>query len=294
MENYRDKIDRQIEYNKGKNLFHSRILNSLRFSPETVDAIQKIGKIDIDSENLLIDDLTNRVMQEFFTMNQYYNFSESSKTALKDIYINLFHNIKNSSSSIDEIALGHYRNLIKWLQKTDPFAELIYVSKNIYIEPAACSEYSATIQLEILQISMEQIRGPVLDIGCGKEANLVMHLRQNGIEAYGIDRFVSDNPFVYNSDWFNYEFGVKRWGTIISNLGFSNHFIHHHLRNDGSFIAYAKQFMKILDSLKTGGCFYYAPDLPFVEQYLDENSFHVNRKKIRNYEFNSIRIKRMN
>lgn len=294
MENFQENIDKQLEFNKGKNLFYNGIINSLKFSPETIAAIEKIGKIDIASENMLIDNLTTRVLQEFCAVNQYYTFSDSSKTTLKNIYIKLFFNIKNNRTSIDAIAKSHYKTLIKWLQKTDPFAELIYSSKNELIEPVACSEYSPAMQIEILQLDIDQLIEPVLDIGCGKKANFVMHLRQNGIEAYGLDRFVSDNTFLTNSDWFEYDFVKKKWGTIISNLGFSNHFIHHHMRNDGSFIDYAKQFMKILNSLKIGGNFHYAPDLPFVEQYLDVNTFQVTRKKIGNYDFNSIKITRLN
>lgn len=64
---------------------------------------------------------------------------------------------------------------------------------------------------------------------------------------------------------------MKKWGTIVSNLGFSNHFNHHNLREDGNFIKYAKTYMNILYSLKPGECFHYAPDLPFIEKYLDEN-----------------------
>jgi hypothetical protein len=134
---------------------------------------------------------------------------------------------------------------------------------------------------------------PVLDIGCGVKANLVKYLRQNRIEAYGIDRFVIENSYLDNSDWFEYDFNKMKWGTIISNLGFSNHFLHHHLRTDGSFIDYAKQYMKILNSLKIGGSFHYAPDLPFVEQYLDSNRFHLIKQNIGNYGFKSIGIKRL-
>jgi hypothetical protein len=69
-------------------------------------------------------------------------------------------------------------------------------------------------------------------------------------------------------------------GTITSNLGFSNHFNHHHLRKDGHFIEYAKTFMDILNSLKIGGSFYYAPDLPFIEKYLDRVKYRIKTHNI--------------
>jgi hypothetical protein len=293
MKMFLDNIDKQLAFNKGKNLFYNGIINSLRFSPETIDALGQISKIDIDSENLLIDNLTDRVLQEFCEFNQYCTFDGNSKKALREIYVELFSNIKNRSLSIDSTAKNHYASLIKWLQKTNPFTEEIYKSKNEIIDPLACSEYSPEIQAEILQIDSRQIIEPVLDIGCGKKANLVMYLRQNGIEAYGFDRFVIENSFLARSDWFEFEYNRKKWGTVISNLGFSNHFVHHHLRYDGSFIDYAKLYMEILNSLMLGGSFYYAPDLPFVEQYLDENIFSLTKQNVGNYPFKSIRVKRL-
>jgi hypothetical protein len=293
MKSLQENIDKQLEFNRGKNLFYNGIINSLKFNPETIDAIKKIGKIDIVSENLLIDNLTNKVLQEFCGINQYYTFNKRSKKALRDIYYNLFSNIKKNKISTDSIAKKHYESLIKWLQITNSFAEKIYASKAEIIESVACSEYSADLQIEILQIDIKQINEPVLDIGCGKRGNLVMHLRQNGIEAYGFDRFVINNSFLTNSDWFEYKYDKIKWGTIVSNLGFSNHFVHHHLRDDNSFIDYAKLYMNILNSLKIGGSFHYSPDLPFVEQYLDENKYHLTKRNIGGYDFKSIRIKRL-
>lgn len=286
-------VDKQLEFNKGKNLFYNGIIDSLRFTPETINAIELIGTIDIISQNLLIDNLTNRVLKEFCEINQYYTFDERSKDALRGIYVELISNIINHKLSIDSISKKHYESLIYWLQRTNPFAEKIYNSKDEIIEAVLCSEYSPEIQMDILQINIKQINEPVLDIGCGEKASLVMHLRQNGIEAYGFDRFVIENAFLINSDWFEYEYNKKEWGTIISNLGFSNHFVHHHMRNDGNFIEYAKLYMKILNSLKIGGSFYYAPELPFVEQYLNKIKFKLTKHDVGNYAFKSVEIKRL-
>lgn len=293
MKKYQDNIDKQFEFNQGKNLFYNGILNSLRFSPETLNAIEKIDLIDSDSENLLIDYLTNRAVQEFCKINQYYTFDKQAQLFLRSLYVDLFTNIKKHKSSIESIAENHYDNLIKWLQETNSFAEKNYTSKGEIIESVACSEYSPALQIEILQIDIDQIIEPVLDIGCGKQGNLVLFLRQNGIDAYGFDRFAYNNLALINSDWFEYKFEKDKWGTIISNLGFSNHFRNHHFRNDGNFIDYAKKYMDILSSLKIGGSFHYAPDLPFVEQYLDKDKYQLTKHSIGNYEFKSTRINRL-
>ncbi len=146
--------------------------------------------------------------------------------------------------------------------------------------------------MEILQLNIDQIVEPVLDIGCGKQGNLVMFLRQKGIDAFGFDRFADKHSVLINSDWFEYKFENEKWGTIISNLGFSNHFHHHHFRNDGNFIDYAKKYMEIISSLKIGGSFHYAPDLPFIENYLDTDKYQLIKHKIGKYEFQSTRIHR--
>ncbi len=293
MKIYQDNIETQFEFNRGKNLFYNGILNSLRFSPEILKAIEKADSIDADSENLLIDYLTNRAVQEFCKINQYYTFDKQAHLILRSLYVELFTNIKNRKSSIESIAAEHYDNLIKWLQETNPFAEKIYTSEGEMIESVACSEYSPDLQIEILQIDIDQIIEPVLDIGCGKQGNLVLFLRQNGVDAYGFDRFAYDNSALNNSDWFDYKFEKSKWGTIISNLGFSNHFQHHHFRNDGNFIAYTMKYMEILCSLKIGGNFHYAPDLPFVEQYLDKANYQLTKRSISNYDFRSTIIKRL-
>lgn len=293
MKNYKQDIDKQFEFNQGKNLFYNGILNSLKFSPETLAAIEKIDLIDSDSENLLIDYLTNRAIQEFCKINQYYTFDKQARFILRNLYVDLFKNIKNGNSSIESVAEVHYDNLIKWLQETNSFAEKMYNFEGEIIESVACSEYSALLQIDLLQINIDQLIEPVLDIGCGKQGKLVLYLRQNGINAYGFDRFVIDNQVLTNSDWFEYSFEKNKWGTIISNLGFSNHFQHHHFRNDGNFIEYAKKYMDILGSLKSGGCFLYAPDLPFIEQYLDKDKYHLTKSKIGNYKFKSTIIRRL-
>lgn len=293
MDLFKDNIDKQIKYNQGKNLFYNGINNSLRFIPETLQAIRKIGEIDKEAENLLIDYVTNRAIQEFCRINQYYTFDKQAQEDLRAIYIELFINIKSDNISMDPISEKHYEKLIKWLQETNPFAEKIYSSKEETIEPVACSEYSHDLQMEILQLDISQITGPVLDIGCGKQGDLVKYLRKNGMDAYGFDRFAYDGSFLANSDWFEYEYGIEKWGTITSNLGFSNHFLHHHFRNDGNFMDYAKKYMEILNSLKIGGSFHYAPDLPFIEQYLDMNKYDVTKQDIGKYNFKSTKIQRL-
>jgi len=290
---FQESIEKQFDFSQGKNLFHSGSIKESHFIPGTLNAIKKLAELDSVSENVLIDYTTNRALEEFCRMNQYYTFDAQLKKSLRNLYTGLFSAIRNNPSELASIAEWHLTNLKNWLSETNPFAAKLYESKAEILEHVACSEDSAELQIDILQIDTEQITGPVLDIGCGKQGNLVKYFRQSGIEAFGIDRFVKNDLYLSGSDWLTFEYGVEKWGTITSNLGFSNHFYHHHLRNDGSFISYAKKYMDILNSLKIGGSFHYAPDLPFIEQYLDKEKYRLTKQNVGEENFSSVKIKRL-
>lgn len=286
-------IDQQIEFNKGKNFFLDESDVSLRFINDTVKAILNIGDLNKESVDFLLDYITDKVLQEFYRINQYYTFNNQSKSDLRKIYFQLFLKITTSHSSIDTISKDHYQNLKHWLQESNGFAEKMYSKKDEIIEPVACSEYSPNLQTNILKMNVTQLLEPVLDIGCGRQGNLVNYLCGKGIDCIGIDRFSFDNPRLMNCGWLEYHFEREKWGTIISHLAFSNHFMHHNLREDGNYIEYAKTYMNILHSLKIGGSFHYAPDLPFIEQYLDINKFNVEKNEIEDYNFKATIIRRL-
>jgi hypothetical protein len=292
MNNFKKDIDKQFDSNQGRNLFLDNE-NTFKFLKEIIIDIDNIGEIDSDEENVLIDYATDKALQEFCRVNQYYSFDNEARNSLKEIYVKLFSSVRSRSNSIDEIAKTHYQNLRHLLQETNPFAESFYSSNDKIIQPVACSEYSSAIQIDILQIDISNLMEPILDIGCGKKGYLVNYLRETGLEAYGIDRFSNNSKYFTNADWLEFEYGSMKWGTILSNLGFSNHFLHHHFRNDGNFIGYAKKYISILNSLKTGGCFHYAPDIPFIEMYLDKNKYRVSTINIGVSETKATIVKRL-
>ena len=119
------------------------------------------------------------------------------------------------------------------------------------------------------------IEPPVLDVGCGRRAGLVRTLRRLGIEAEGVDRYAPPGAGLTRADWLQFDYGVSRWGTIISYMAFTSHFIHHHRREHPRWIAYAEAYTAILESLISGGVFAYAPSVPFVEVHLDPARFAI-------------------
>jgi len=297
-ENIKQQIKEQISLNSGKNLFADDQVNSLQLIEVTESLVEKVRQMDVESENEMIDYLTDEALQEFCRVNQYFAFNSESVHELKAIYSELSQMIKGLDShagqkELNAISRDHYRNLCDWLVHTNSFAGEMYSSDQEYAKPVACSEYTPGLQLNILQIDLKKLLEPVLDVGCGREMNLVNYLRDNGIEAYGIDRFDNGNPYYIKTDWLEYNFEPDKWGSIISNLGFSNHFIHHNLRADGNYRAYAQKYMEILQSLKSGGAFYYAPDLPFIEKHLDKFNYQYTGYAIEGSEIKTSRITRI-
>lgn len=269
MDQFIKSIDKQIEFNQGKNLFLDKP-EIFRFISDTVHAISFMNELNSAAENLLVDYATDKVLEEFCRVNQYDSFDTDSKHDLRKIYTDLFAKLRNKTGPTEKISRKHFQNLKNWLVKYNPFAEKIYSNTDQFVEPAACSEYSPDLQREILRIDMERLMPPVLDIGCGKQGKLVHCLDSKRIDVCGIDRFPFSSGNLKTSDWLEYDYGIKKWGTIISNMGFPNHFKHHHLREDGNYIEYGKTFMNILNSLKVKGCFHYAPDLPFPSSHIIE------------------------
>jgi hypothetical protein len=147
-------------------------------------------------------------------------------------------------------------------------AELVRGQMGGQVVEVVCSEYSPGLQLQLLGLA--DVRGPVLDVGCGASRGLVAELNARGVAAEGIDR-------VHGDDWLTYAYGEDRWASVVSHHGFSLHFLHHHLRPGETALVYARVYMDILRSLQIGGVFAYAPGLPFLEAMLPAASYRVVR-----------------
>lgn len=291
-------IQEQLAYNSGKNVFADEQVNSLQMIEFTESLVENIQQMDAASAEQMIDFLTDEALQEFCRVNQYFSFNRDSVNELKAIYREMNRKIRlldkhALQADLQAISRNHYSNLCDWLVRTNAFAGKMYSPDQEFAQPVACSEYTPDLQLNILHIELKDLLEPVLDIGCGREMNLVNYLRDNGIEAYGIDRFDVENPYYTKTDWLEYNYEPDTWGSIISNLGFSNHFIHHNLRADGNYREYAVKYMEILQSLKSGGAFHYAPYLPFIEKHLDSTKYRYTGFDIEGSELKTSRIVRI-
>jgi len=293
MNKHLKRIESQIKSNEGKNLFFDDNQMALRFVDETLKAIPHLADLSPDEEEFLINYAGDKAMEEFCRINQYCSFNPENREELRELYRELLKAIRDKKISTQEIEESHYKNLKLWLKKTNPFTEKLYSGKEEKLEPVPCSEYGADLQLNLLNLDPRMLLQPFLDIGCGRQGNLVNHFRNLGISATGIDRFSFSEGGLINAHWLEYDYGTEKWGTIASNLAFSNHFKHHHLRHDGQFLEYAKCYMSILRSLKKGGSFHYAPALPFIEQYLNKEEFEVKSAETIGFGYTATIVKRL-
>lgn len=249
-----------------------------------------------DEETGLLQFTVEAALSSFYKVNQYYAFDKKATDSLLAVYQVLLREIKEKNYGyieVDELAEAHYSRLQKWLLQNHPEAVLIYPADQTALLPVACAEYSATTQVAALGINEQVLKEPILDLGCGKKHHLITYLKNIGYDAYGIDREAEPNSNIFNIGWFDYEYGSMRWGTIISHLSFTNHFRHHHFKSGSDHIRYAQSFITILRSLQAGGKFYYAPDLPFIEIFLDSSQYQVTKKRIEHTAFQASCIERI-
>lgn len=292
-------IDNQFAANKQLNIFYENLDFRNHFLKETKEIIQRcrLDLIKIDEEKReekWIELMTEKAIQTFCVNNQYMDISENHITELQALYKTLWNEIidelKSENIDFDIIQKSHLTRLSDWLMQTNAFVKEINNPQSAQTIDVACSEYSAEFQLKILNIDASALLEPVLDIGCGPNANLVNYLRDHSIDAFGMDRVININSAdVFKADWLDFDFKPRHWGTIISNQSFALHFTHHHNRKDGNYIFYARKYMEILNALKPGGTFYYAPGLPFIEAHLPKDKFKTVTNRI-NEDFSYTRV----
>lgn len=236
---------------------------------------------EIDLSILEVKELSEYCLKlfekQFYDANQYIYFSSETKCKIIKLFEELVEDI--SVNDIEYLEQRYLNRLTELIATSNPLIYSINPSYQEKVTTFVCSEYSAEFLLELFNLNNDNIIEPVLDIGCGGNGNLVSYLSSVGYEAYGIDR-TSKNPKVIEVDFLEYDYGVSRWGLIASNLAFSSHFLHYYLNGDEKSYEFAEVFMKILESLKIGGRFIYAPSLNFIEELLPKDLYVVRRERV--------------
>jgi hypothetical protein len=277
---YQSHAARQLEdYIFSNRLFQSFETEFADFLFESHEGIFQYLSNAVNSAGLV--EYCIRSTKEYtYKRNQYINFTRQYDELLLAEYQDLLVQIKNLSEtarsreelfhSFGTVLQRHHERLRLILSSYCVITSQNELKNNPLLQTVPCEEYSARFQLDILRLDLEQIAEPVLDIGCGTEGALVKFLRNQGFEALGIDRLAPKEPFFYQSDWFDFDYNQRRWGTIIAHQSLSTHFIYNYLSNPAKAKSYVDLFMRILSSLDMNGKFCYAPGLPFFEDSLEK------------------------
>jgi hypothetical protein len=207
--------------------------------------------------------------------NQYYGFTDEQRLRIGAAYEALIGEVIEVSkrggpgARLSETIVEHRRRLRSAFESP--------------VREKPCFYYGAELQLELLGLSLGKIEEPLIDLGCGPEAKLVEYLRERGVDAHGIDRHAAEGRgYLRRGDWESFRLESGAWGTVVSHMAFSNHFIYHYLADDGEGYACAMKYREILESLKPLGSFHYAPALPFVEKYLDPGEYEIAYRELGN------------
>ncbi|QPC84577.1 hypothetical protein G4Y79_09430 [Phototrophicus methaneseepsis] len=238
-------------------------------------------------EKTMLRFFVSRMMMYLYQHNQFLQISPAQQADLEAIYARFVRNYllpvvraEDGISLREQIITAladHQAQLAQFVQAIGRENG----SLDFTLAEPVCSQYSPQLQLELLGLSVDSLEGPVLDIGCGPDARLVRYLNAAGILSYGMDRGVESTSHTIQSDWFGFPLEMMEWGTIISHMAFSTHFLHHHLRRNGHPEQYASRYMQILQALKRDGRFIYTPGLPFIEMYLPPDQYVVEQHHIR-------------
>lgn len=245
-----------------------------------------------------IADHARRLGDIAYRHNQFLSPSDLERSPATVLYTSLMRRLRDALAAspalpdlgraLQPVLAAHHDALWRWS------THLLSARFGDALAQPVCSEYRAALQLKVLAIDGPQLLAPILDLGCGEGAHLVRHLRTLGLPAWGLDRLATPTESVWQGDWLDDDAPLQpqRWGTVISHMAFSNHFQHQHLRRDGTAAIYASRYMKVLDALRPGGHFFYAPSLPFFEALLPPQRYRVTRRPVAGTAMQATRVLR--
>lgn len=290
-------IQQQLEFNKSKNLLYAWVEQSIEIEPSFLGALEELlaaaaanqksalTKQEADAAYQIPADVLaftiQALLDKLYAINQYLRIERSKIAELEEIYRQTWRTMLRSGEIQATLKEYHYPQLSHWVATLYPQSFLEKLKSTPDIGHVVCAEYSAQLQIELLGLDVVSIKEPLLDIGCGAHANLVRYLRTLGVEAYGLDRSLEVRaPYLEALDWFERSFQPHTWGTIVSNMAFSNHFVFVARCDRAQFESYLLQTNAILDALVAGGSFHYAPSLPFIEQRLSPAQYKVVSQQV--------------
>ncbi len=276
-------LQRQIDLNKSKNMLYTHLDQTIEIDPDFLAVLEEL--CSKDGENFPETTLQNAVsftskvlLKRLYSANQFLQIDEKKMHDLERIYRHTWKKILKTKNIYSSLKNYHYPALTRWIAGLYPESFVEQLKSTPVVGHVFCEEYSPELQIRLLRIDLRTFKQPLLDVGCGSSAGLVRYLRMFQVEAYGFDRHIEKGEtYLQQSDWFNYRFEPGAWGTITSNMAFTNHFIYVYHHDKTQLSLYERKFYEILESLVVGGSFRYAPSVPFIEQNLEVSKYQVER-----------------
>jgi len=279
-------ISEQLALNHQSNLLYCDVKQAFEVDDGFLSMLKNLKqKRDLDfSEtriNELIDFAVQKLIEKVYDINQFIHISNEKQQEATSIYRDTLEAMVATDDIETVLYDFHYPRLSLWLYDLYP-SHFVDVLKDIpTLGKVVCEEYSPEFQCKILGLDPKQLMQPVMDIGCGKNGNLVRFLLKSRIRACGIDRIaVMNEPVISRQDWFDLDMNESEWGTIISNIALSNHIIYVSKNDPSLFQKYKKMLKRLVNSLKPGGTFIYAPGTPVIEGEIDRFEFSVINRPI--------------
>jgi hypothetical protein len=285
MQSIKVSIKQQLDVNKSRNLLFENITQIMNVEPSFLAALEELLNSNLSDQSAdayedVVSFTAKELVKRLHSINPYLQVGQAHVEDLEQIYRQTWQIIKETRDIKTTLNEFHYPELSKWLTTLYPENLQSLRKSSASVSPLTYAEYSAELQVELFGIDTAQIKQPVIDIGCGSQANLVRYFRSVGIEAYGVDRHLQIcQPYLHQLEWFDFYFEPGKWGTIVSNMAFTNHLNYAYRHDISQLEGYLAKMKEILESLSIGGYFRYAPSLPFVEDKLSSARYRVEREQ---------------
>lgn len=274
MHRIRESIQQQLQVNQAKNMLYGRLDRIMEIDPEFLAALEELVAHDdapLGPEALqeAVSFASKALLKRIHAVNQFVRADRKQLARLESIYLRTWKRIVKTRDIQATLMDYHYPALSRWLADLYPEQFRAPLRARPTVGRVVCEEYSPQLQIDLLRLAPLTLKQPILDVGCGSKAALVRYLRSLGLEASGIDRDIEQaEPYLQPTDWFDLPFVPNSWGTIVSNMSFSNHLSYARRYDPVLAKSYLAKFDEILTSLVPGGTFAFAPGITGIERRL--------------------------
>ena len=241
-------IEQQILTNKNLNLLFNQLDSAIGIDKSFRETLTTL-KRDNEDVNDLIDYTVRKTLDTIFLINQYLEITKKDINRLKKIYKETWMDL--NEENLEQVIRQHHKKLSAWIARFYPPYFISALENQPLIGHVRNEEYSAELQSAIFDIKIEELKEPIIDIGCGKNGRLVKAISLVKKSVTGIDRFITDeNELLLENDWFEFYFEGNHWGTIFANMSFSNHLLYTFTNDQRNIFRYFAKYKEIIESLK--------------------------------------------